>query len=183
MKFTPVRLIAVLTALTATAVLCGCASRIRLDLNVTADGETRRVNVEQTQFAPHTILGDPMSEVQIEPGEANCVIVSASARGQRQNPSGKYEVLRYDELLQYRLFLQMPLELTADSWPLADRSFVQIMGRYELRKEEKLFTQSSGTIVIDSLSRNRAYMSVDGQFNNQSGATLAVKGKFRVKVK
>jgi len=183
MKLIPNRSYVWLTALVAVAAMIGCASRYRLDLHVTADGEMRRVKVEQTQFAPGTVLSDPMSETQLEPGEANCFVVTAGARGRTQSPSGKYDVLRYDEHLQYRLLLQMPVELTTGSWPLAERSFVQIMGRYELRKEEKLFTQSSGTIGIDSVSGNRAYLSIEGEFKNQSGATLAVKGKFRVKVK
>lgn len=183
MSFGSYRLMAGLTALITVAALFGCASRYRLDLRITDDGETRHVKVEQTQYAPHAVLGDPMSEVLIEPGDANCVMVAASARGQTQSASGKYDVLRYDELFQYRLFLQMPSALTAGSWPLVGRSFVQIMERYELRKEDKLFAQSTGTIAVDSLSRKRAYMTIDGEFTNQSGVTIAVKGKFKVKVK
>ena len=183
MKPVPLQILIRIAAVVVTLALIGCSSRYRLNLAVIDGGEHRQVQVEQTQFARRAVLGDPRSESQILPGEGNCIIVAAGARKRSPTSAGKYEVLTYDEHLQYRLYIQLPANLSVGRLPLADHSFVQIMGRYELRHEEKLFAQASGTLVIDSLARRRAFISIDGQFQNQSGTTIGVKGEFKVKVK
>lgn len=183
MKPVPSQVLIRIAAVVVTLALIGCSSRYRLNLAVIEGGEHRQVQVEQTQFARRAVLGDPRSETQILPGEGNCVIVIAGARKRTLTSAGKYEVLTYDDHLQYRLYVQLPANLSAGRLPLADYSFVQIMGRYELRQEEKFFTQATGTLVIDSLAHRRAFISIDGEFQNQSGATIEVKGEFKVKIK
>lgn len=183
MKLALHRLMVRLTVFSAVLLLLNCTSRLRLNLQVTDEGATRRVNVDQTQFAPRTILGGSISESQLRSGEGNCVIILASTRSKMQSPSGRYDVLRYDEVLRYRVFLQLPSKLAVGNWPLGGHSLVQIMGRYELTEEDKSFAESSGTMAIDSLAGKRAFMSVDGEFKNPSGATLVVKGQFKVKIK
>ena len=172
-----------IAAIVAVISMVGCMSRYRLDLAVIESGEKHHVQVEQTQFARRTVLGDPASESQILPGGANCLIVTVGARKRSSTTQGKYEVLSYDEHLQYRLYLQLPAKLAVGTLPLTDHAFAQIMGRYELSKEEKLFAQSSGNVKIDSLSHNRAYLSIDGEFRNLPGQTVAIKGEFKVKIK
>ncbi len=183
MKLVLCRSVVSLIALFVAGLLLNCSSRLRLDLAITEAGVAHRLKVDQTQFAPRTVLGDPTSDTQIGAGDANCVVVQTSTRSRLQSPSGKYDVLRYDEVLQYRVFLQLPPEITTGRWPLTDHAFVQIMGRYELPKEEKLFAEASGTMAVDSLSGKRVYMSLDGEFKNPQGATLEISGQFRVKIK
>ncbi|PWB74676.1 hypothetical protein C3F09_03615 [candidate division GN15 bacterium] len=179
----PMRTIVRLTALVVAGMLASCASRYNLVLNVTESGQMRHVKVDQTQFAPGTVLGDPASEAQLRSGQGSCVIVLASVGTKQQSPSGGYDVLRYDEILRYRVFLQLPPTPIVGRWPLENRSFAEIMGRYELRKDETLFTIGTGTVAVDSLARNRAYMSINGEFRNGSGAVLAVDGQFKVRIK
>jgi len=163
--------------------LLGCASRYRLELDVIEAGEKRRVQVEETQFARGAVLGDPMSDSEIQPGDGNCVIATVGARMRSSESRGKYEVFSYDEHLQYRLFLQLPAKLTAGELQLAGNSFVQAMGRYELGRAEKIFSQGSGKLTVDSLAHSRAFFTIDGRYLNQSGTALEVKGEFKVKVK
>ena len=89
----------------------GCASRYRLELTITDEGVPHRVKVEQTQFASGAILGDATSDRQVEPGNANCLVVSAGIQVKSRLPIGKYDILQYDEHLQYRIFLHLPKPL------------------------------------------------------------------------
>lgn len=172
-----------IAAIAAVISLTGCASRYRLELDVVEAGVNRRVQVEETQYARRAVLGDPLSESVIRSGDGSCIVVLTGARVRQKEDGGKYEVLSYDEHLQYRLYLQLPAKLSPGTVQLAENSFVQIVGRYEVSMAEKIYPQAAGTLVIDSLAHNRAFLSIDGQYQNQSGKTVAVKGEFKVKIK
>ena len=160
--------------------LAACASRYRLDLFMAVEGETGKVDVEQTQYVVDARLGEFLAENKLLPGEGNVVIATT---GTRRSPGdeGKMPILSFDEYLRCRLHLQLPAVPKADSIGLIDNSFVQLLGRYDWSAEDKIFMARAGYFLVDSVGSNRVFITIDGTFENHKGVALGYSGKFKLK--
>jgi hypothetical protein len=170
-----------LLALALLGLMTGCVSRYHIDLYL-LEGEGRtKVKVEKTEFAIDAVLGDLMSTDKLVPGDGNCLILITGSRGRTLDPETK-DLVRYDRYLRYRIFLQLPTDVTPGTISLADNSLVQQMGRYELAAEDKLYFPLAGTLVIDSLPGKRLFGTLNGRFENHLGDTVGFNGQFKAKV-
>lgn len=167
-----------LTALLAAA----CVSRYRLDLYVVQENHRQRVKVEKTEVLMDSQIGDPYASRRLDPGTDNVLVLTLGARGE-SIASGVDQIFGFDEYYQCQVFLQLPSEVAVDTLGLADRSFVRILGRYEVPAEDKVYLSTSGDLFVDSLTSKYLYVTLDGDFQNRLGANLGVEGQFRAKVR
>lgn len=160
----------------------GCASRYRLALYMDADNSRKRLKIEQTQYLANAHLGDPLGDQKVISGKGNCLVLLASARGERADPAAP-GMLGIDEYLKVRLFIELPDPLKTDAIDLKARSFVQMLGRYSLSPEDKMFLPHVGRMVIDSIAKEHLFASLQGEFFNSSGTPLRLDGQFRARIR
>ncbi len=158
-----------------------CTSRYRLDLYLVIEGDEKKVKVERTEYVQGATIADPYADDKLVSGTGNCIILNLGRRGETQQV-GLYNLVGYDEYMRCLLYLQLPQELEADTIALSENSFLQLLGRYDVRARDKIFLPVSGTLVIDSLSRKRLYGTIAGSYANNQGQKFGVKGRFKVKV-
>jgi hypothetical protein len=170
-----------LAACTLLLMVVGCVSRYSLSLYMDADNVKRRVKVEQTQYMINARLGDPYEDQKILPGKATCLVLLSSCLGQRVE-LGSLSVLGYDENLKVRLFFELPHTIQAERLTVKERSFAQMLGRYALPPEEKIFLPDTGSLKIDSLTKDHLYGTLAVRFVNRKGIPLEFAGQFRAKI-
>lgn len=168
-------------AVLALLIGAGCASRYRLPLYLDLDEKRRTVKVDQTQYLLNARLGDPYQEQKVIVGSGKCLVLLTSTSGETIDLQSK-SLLSFDEFLRIRLFVELPENLSQASIELKGHSFVQLLGRYALRPEEKIFLPSSGTMAIDSVVKNRLFATIKGDFANSGGTPLHFDGQFRAKI-
>jgi hypothetical protein len=173
---------ALITFLAVIAIVTSCANRYRMDLYLTMGEKSKRVDVEQTQYAPMTILAGPEAEIKIVQGMGNTVMIGTGTRGERQEKLTKYDVFGFDQFLHYQIYVQLPVQLTPGPVPLQGNSFVQILGQYELEQKKRLFLPQAGNFVIDSVSHKHLFGTLKGEYANSDGARLAFDGRIKIKV-
>ncbi len=172
---------AVVCLVTLAALLTACSSRYRLDLNMTIGEESRKVKVEQTQYVMDADLGDPLADTRVRAGQGNVAVVTVGTRARRAE-GDHLRFLSFDEYLRCQVYMQLPPMPRPDTIQLPDNSFVYLLGRYEWPVQEKVFMPVSGFLVVDSAFSDRVFISLDGEYHNPSGATLAFDGRMKIKV-
>lgn len=174
------RVLAILTL--SVLAVTGCASRYRLPLYVHMDESRRTVKVDQTQYLLNARLGDPFQEQKIIAGEGKCLVLLTSTSGEKIDLPSK-SLLSFDEFLRIRLFVELPDNPAPGTIELKGHSFVQLLGRYALQTDEKIFLPSAGSMVIDSIAKSYMFATVQGEFANTKGRPLKFEGQFRAKIK
>jgi len=172
---------AVVCLVTLAALLTACSSRYRLDLNMTIEEKSRKVKVEQTQYVMDADLGDPHADTRVRAGQGNVAVVTVGTRA-RRSERDRLNFLSFDEYLRCQIYMQLPPMPQPDTIQLPDNSFVYLLGRYDRPVGEKVFMPVSGFFVVDSASSGRFFISLDGEYHNSSGATLAFNGRMKIKV-
>ena len=170
-----------LTVLLLTIMVAACTSRYRLDLFLVTGEARTKVKVEKTEFMAGAVLGDPMSREKVEPGDGNTLVLVTGSRGRTLRGEAR-DLINYDRYTRYRLFVQLAATVEPGSTPLEDNSLIQLMGRYELDAEDKLYYPTGGQLVIDSLAKDRLFGTIDGRFENRHGEAVAFVGKFKAKI-
>lgn len=181
----PTRVFVPIITLTALVVLVGCTSRYALDLFVHHNSESEQVNLEDTQIHANQALGDV---------EANWKLVDSPNRhvlfldvGTRGEPIETREevsiVFSFDRYLRTRLYYELPAPLAAGDIPAAGHSLVQILGIYEIPPQDKLYRPESGHLVVDSITSDWLYATIDADFVNHLGDRLGFTGRFKANVK
>ena len=163
--------------------LAACTSRYRMEMFMDTGDERKKVKVEEKEFFPNTVLNDPYADIKLLEGDGNCLIVTIGTRGdQVKTDRIKNLMFEYDEYLKERIYFQLPSELRPMSINLTGKSFIQLLGRYDQPAETKIYVPQTGALVIDSLVGNKLYGTLNGQYANNNGETVAFDGKFKVKV-
>lgn len=169
-----------LTAIACSLASCGVTSRYRLDLFVSSAEEQKKVNVEQTEFVKAAVLSDPFQEHKYSPGSGNVAVVTVGTRWNPQDTE-RFRLFGFDEYWRCRLYLQLPEPLEAGRIGLDGKSFLQLMGKYDLSAEEKIFLPDSGFCSVDSVNSKNVFLSIGGQYLNNSREPLAFTGQFKIK--
>lgn len=160
----------------------GCASRYRLPLYLDIDNTRKNLKIEQTQYLLNARLGDPYDEQKVISGAGKCLVLLTSTRGDKiELPAAN--VLAFDEYLKIRLFIELPDPITPGTIDLKGHSFAQLMGRYTLQPDEKIFLPSVGKMVIDSIAKDHLFASIGAKFTNSSGRPIQFDGQFRARVR
>jgi len=171
----------VLATLILTILAAACTSRYRLDLFLMEGDVRTKIKVEKTEFMVGAVLGDPMSLDKVEPGDGNCLVLITGSRGRTLDAEAR-DLVSYDRYVRYRLFIQLAATVEAGSTALKDNSLLQMLGRYEIAPEDKLYYPTSGEIVVDSLAGNKLFGTIDGRFENRHGVAVAFEGRFKAKI-
>ena len=161
--------------------LAACTSRYRLDLFLTEGDTQSKVKVEKTEFMAGAVLGDPMSRDKVKLGDGNVIVLITGSRGRTVNTEA-HDLMSYDRYARYRLFVQLAATIEAGPIVLKDNSLLQMMGRYELDAEDKLYYPIGGELVVDSLSGNKLFGTIDGRFENHKGDPISLEGRFKAKI-
>ncbi len=159
---------------------CGVTSRYRLDLFVSAEDIQKKVNVEETEFLTNARLADPYESFKIDSGDGNVAVLTVTARWSKQE-SDQFQLLGFDEFWRCKLFVELTEPVQAGDLDLKDRTLVQLMGRYDVSAEDKIFLPASGSCRVDSLSSKNVFFTIDGRFLNRSDEPLEFSGQFKVK--
>lgn len=161
--------------------ISGCTSRYRLDLYLIADNEQRKVKVERTEYFTGTVLAEPDSEQKLMRGDGITILIETGVRGKTVlSPSS--ELFSFDEYFRCRILVQLEKDSSIRVIEVADNSLVQIMGRYDLPVEDKLYHGLSGKVVIDSVTKKHLYAAIDAEYRNRLDDRLSFKGKFKVRI-
>ena len=170
-----------LPLLLLTILAAACTSRYRLDLFLVQGEDRTKVKVEKTEFMVGAVLGDPISRDKIEPGDGNVLVLITGSRGRTLNANTR-DLINYDRYTRYRLFVQLAATVEPGSTQLEGNSLIQMMGRYELDAEDKLYYPTGGQLVVDSLADNKLFGTIDSRFENRHGEAVALVGKFKAKI-
>ncbi len=184
MKTTPhvrIRMLVLAIAVLAVAI-GGCVSRYRMDLFMVNGENRQKVDIEATAYVIDTRLNDPLAENKLGPSTtSSTVTISVGTRGA---PNDKDLVLGFDEYLKYRIFIEIPTPLKPGRVALTDHSFVQMLKRYELPPEWKIYKPVSGSFVVDSVRESDLYATLqDGIWKNSVDSTVAFEGRLKLKIK
>lgn len=159
---------------------CGVTSRYRMDLFVASEDVQRKVDVEQTEFVHGAVLSDPYQDIKYAPGTGNVAVATVGTRWTPQETK-RFRLLGFDEYWRCRLYLELPEPLAAGARQLNENSFLQLMGRYDLDLQDKVFFPDSGSFSIDSVGSNAVFISIGGKYLNRSHEPLEFSGQFKVK--
>ena len=159
---------------------CGVTSRYRLDLFVAAEDIRKQVDVEQSKFVKNAALGNPYDDYKYVEGSANVAVVTVGTRWTKQQ-TGDFRLFGFDEYWRCRLFLEVPEPVNAGEFQLQEKSFLQLMGRYDIEAEDKIFLPSDGSMSVDSVTSKNVFFSINGKYLNRSKEPLEFSGKFKVK--
>jgi hypothetical protein len=183
LKTVPCRLCqwASLVLLALLAALSACTSRYRTELFLIQDEQRAKVKVEKTEYFVGAVLGDRMSPEGIVPGDGNCLVLVAGRRGITVKGEAR-DLISFDRHDRYQIFLQLPAQPEPDTLTLDGISVVHQLGRYELATEDKVYLPTRGYLVIDSLSGDRLFGTLDGQYRNRLDETVAFQGRFKARV-
>jgi hypothetical protein len=147
---------------------------------MTADESRRKMKLEGTEYSTGGMINFT-GETILQPGPGNCITLTLATRGKR-NTAPAYAALWYDEYLVYRVYLQLPPTVTPATIPLTGNSLVYLVGRYDQPSESKRYLPTGGTFVVDSLTAHQLYGTIEGQFANPANQSVAVDGKFKVRI-
>jgi hypothetical protein len=170
-----------LLLLVCSILLFGCASRYRLDLYLTSEGNQKKVKVEKTELLAGAALNDPYAGQKTIDGFATTAIITTGTRWQQPEDKRVF-MLGFDEYLRCHIYIQLPQTPAADTIDLQGNSFVHLLGRYDLPAESKIFLPSSGTFVVDSVTSKHLFGTIHGQYENRSGTPLDFDGQFKMKI-
>ncbi|MBI5266130.1 MAG: hypothetical protein HY851_02745, partial [candidate division Zixibacteria bacterium] len=111
-----------------------------------------------------------------------CLVLMTSTRGQRSD-SAWTQMFAYDEVLKVRLFIELPPSIQPSRIPLKERTLRQMLGRYLIPPDQKVFLPDTGALVIDSLTKDYLYGTIGARFVNTKGEPLSFDGQFRARIK
>lgn len=157
----------------------GCASRYRLDLYLTVEGDRRHIEVESTQFVWGAALGNPYAGNKLDEGVGYVAIATIGTR-QAQGKKSLWRGFSSDEYLRCQLYMELPPDARPDTIVLAGKSLVHLLGRYALPIEERVFLPKDGFFILDSITDESLFFSVDGTFANKSGELLRFDGAVKI---
>ena len=172
----------ILLTIAVVVVFAGCASRYRLSLYLNMDESRRSLKIEQSQYLVNAKLGDPYGEQKVLTGDGTCLVLLTSARGDKVELPSK-SLLSFDEYLKIRFFVELPNRIKTGTIDLKGHSFVQLLGRYTLQPEEKIFLVDSGTMIVDSIVKEHLFATVKGHYFNAKSRPLVFDGQFRAKIR
>ena len=159
---------------------CGITSRYRLDLFVQSEEMEKKVDVESTQFVKDAVLSDPFQDVKYVGGDGDVAVVTV---GTRWNPhdNDRFTLLGFDEYWRCRIFLQLPDDSQPGQLGLHGASFLQLLGHYQLPPEEKIFLPKQGSVVVDSVTSDNVFVTIDAVYASEADRSVKFTGQFKVK--
>jgi hypothetical protein len=172
----------IVIALLSLGMYLSCASRYNLKLFVSEGAYRDEVKLERTEFLRDTRLGDPMAAEKLVRGEGNCLMLITGHRGHILSDREE-DLISFDRYVQHRLFIQFPQEFGPGNYDLTSISFAQLLGRYELPVEDKIYFPTTGTLTIDSIPDDKLFGTMDASYENRKGELVKFEGRFRAKVK
>jgi len=155
----------------------GCTSRYRLDMFIDLDEIYKRVDVESSDYVMDAVLGDPMTDDKIVPGDGSVAVVTI---GTRWKAKGKAElsIVGFDEYLRMQIYLGLAPLPGPDSVQLVDNSVAQMLGQYDQPPARRVFLAENGFYRIDSVSAGNLFITLQGDYANTLGEVVTFNGEF-----
>ena len=172
----------IVIAIVSSALQISCTSRYNLKLFVSEGAYRDEVKMERTEFLRDTRLGDPMAAEKLVRGEGNCLMLITGHRGHILSDREE-DLISFDRYVQHRLFIQFPREFEPGDYDLSGISFAQLLGRYELPVEDKIYFPTTGSLTIDSIPGDKLFGTMNASYENRKGEMLTFEGRFRAGIK
>jgi hypothetical protein len=143
--------------------------------------ERSKIDIEKTEFYIGVVLGDPKSQDKVVVGDGSCLVLVTGGRGQGVEDKPQ-DIITFDRYERFRVFLQLATVPHTDTITLKGNSFVQQLGRYELGDESRMYFPTGGTLVVDSIAKNRLFGTLNGTYTNAKNDPLVLDGQFKAKI-
>jgi hypothetical protein len=162
--------------------LFGCSSRYKLDLNMTVNDVERATRVEGTSYFIDAGINQISSGDRVIPSDStNVLLARLNVTGDLLNTPGS-AMFGFAEQLTALLYLTMPQNDSTTVLPLTQRSLIELVGRYDWKREQTFFYPLSGDVAIDSTTRSHLFLTIDGLFRNIDDNKIALNGRLSAKV-
>ena len=158
----------------------GCVSRYKMDLFLVQGEQSKKIQVESTEFVRDAVLNAPLERERVLKGGGNCLIVHTGARGESL-AKGENELMTWDVHLMYDLLVQMPAKVEPSTIPLVNHSYVTLVGQFDRPAEENVYSAREGELVVDSIPGDFMYATIAGTFVNPVDDSVSFRGQFRVR--
>ena len=169
-----------LLCLTVPVILTACVSRYHLDLYLTSQGFTEKMKIEETRLLMDHGLADPYAREKVQPDSTTVLMIQTGVRWDHVEEKRRF-MLGFDEYLQLRFYMVLPPLPSVDTIPVADRSLVHVLGRYDLPAESNIFLPDTGRFVIDSVRSDSYFCTINALYRNRADVPLELNGEFRIK--
>ncbi len=175
--------ILILTILLTNLVFIGCVnrSRYRLDLYMQDSRGKKLAEVENTKFVVKSRFVPRTDDIEMLQGDNNTLIATISTTWKKESERKIEEVLAFDEVSRFRVFFNIAEPVKAGLIFLKGNSAAQLSGNYDIAPEKKVYTPTTGSMVIDSVKDSHFFATIEGQYRNVDGKSLQLKGQFKVK--
>jgi len=176
------RTLLVVTLLSVSILLsAGCTSRYKTALYMTLEETRQKVKIEAGRYVLDSRIGNPYATEKLINGDHAVAVVLYGGRWKAQGKANP-PVFEFDEYLHCELYLHVPQPAKPDSIELVGNSVVGLLGRFDRPAEIKTFVPTSGFAKIDSVVSDKAFITVDGLFENAAGHPLELSGNLKLKL-
>lgn len=158
----------------------GCVSRYRLTIRASLENRVQNLKVLTSEYFMDARLGAYPDETTLLPADGGVMLITFLAFSERVEE--REQVLKFDESIRYRTYIQLPRTVKPGTIPLEGSSIVELVGRYAEDRSVKLYRPHAGRIIIDSISGSRVYATLAAEYRNVEGTRLAISGQFKARI-
>jgi hypothetical protein len=140
-------------------------------------------NAPALRFTVGEAYHEPMRATRVAEGRYSIVagegtVLTIEGTGSTLG-AGEAGVATIDYHRTVRLYLTLPLKPAIGRYEINSQSICELIGGGDAAEGSGLFQGDSGTMVIDSLKKNRMYGTLDAGFVNAAGRHLTVTGPIK----
>lgn len=162
--------------------LAACQNKFLPRLFRVDKGIQSRLQLEESYFLKgYKISDNPLSSLY-QKGEG-LLLVTTQSQTDSSMLNLKSGFVTVDAQIKYRIAVELPSDLQADSIDISNRSVCQLLGLYHLPDSLKLYRCHSGYILVDSVKSSQFTAVLEASFVNQSEDTLQFSGSLKAKQK
>ena len=162
------------------AIFLGCASRYRLELFLSHQKQMKKVDLEGTRYLRDVRIADPFEPDRLGAGSSAVALATFGTRWSQEGRA-EFAVFGWDEQLRFNLLLELPPAPQPDSFDVAGRSVVQMLGHYDWPPRRRIFLPQSGYFAVDSITSTHLFFTINGRFQNPQAEDLQLSGRFKVR--
>ncbi len=169
-----------LISLAVLLTLASCQNKFLPKLYRVDNGIQNRLQLEESYFLNgYKISDEPVSSL-FQKGDG-ILLVTTQSQTDFSMLNLKSGWVTVDAQIKYRIAVELPSEVKADSLNITNRSVCQILGLYHLPDSLKLYRCRTGYILVDSVKASQFTAILEASFVNVAEDTLHFTGSIKAK--
>lgn len=166
----------------AAVILIGCGTSINQNFfRLGLEQELPLKKLDNYWLSNYHLSDDAEAKFRI-PGAGNLLIAEYSQTDYEYADTTEKIFKIYPDLV-YRIYTDLPIELSPDSLDIAGKSICHLVGRFDLRDYLKIYRCGEGYLVIDTVKGSRIKVRLSGTYYNTAGDSLVFRGSISAKRK